>query len=216
MQPTLIAFRQFRNSWRQMLRLGLLALAALNPPAFLLAQNPARGIKFERIGLEQGLSQIAIYCALQDRQGFMWFGTENGLNQYDGYKFTVYKNDPQDSTSISDSWITSLFEDHTGTLWIGTPSGGLNRFDRDKEQFTRFNNDPNNPHSLSNSTVNVIYEDRAGTLWIGADRGLNKFDREKEQFIRFDYDPNAHATDTLRSVRLMYKPLIPLPQHQYS
>jgi ligand-binding sensor domain-containing protein len=50
----------------------------------------------------------------------MWFGTEDGLNKYDGYKFTIYKNDAQDSTSISDNWITSLFEDHTGTLWVGT------------------------------------------------------------------------------------------------
>jgi len=66
MQPTLIAFRQCPNSWRKMLRLGLLALAALNPPAFLLAQNPARGIKFERIGLEQGLSQSRAICILQE------------------------------------------------------------------------------------------------------------------------------------------------------
>jgi hypothetical protein len=76
--------------WRKMLRLGLLALAALNPPAFLFAQNPARGIKFERIGMEQGLSQSTIYCIRQDRQGFMWFGTQDGVNEYDGYGFIVY------------------------------------------------------------------------------------------------------------------------------
>jgi hypothetical protein len=66
--------------WRKILRLGLLALAALNPPAVLLAQNPARGIKFERLGLEQGLSQIAIYCTLQDHQVFMWFGIKKSGN----------------------------------------------------------------------------------------------------------------------------------------
>jgi ligand-binding sensor domain-containing protein len=68
-----------------MLRLGLLALAALNPPALLLAQNPARGIKFEHLGIEQGLSQSSVYCILQDHQGFMWFGTQAGMNKYDGY-----------------------------------------------------------------------------------------------------------------------------------
>jgi hypothetical protein len=78
MQPTLIAFRQCPNSWRKMLRLGLLTLAALNPPAFLLAPNPARGIKFERLGMEQRLSQNTVYCILQDpaQRDFMWFGTQ--------------------------------------------------------------------------------------------------------------------------------------------
>jgi len=87
MQHTLIAFRQCPNSWRKMLRLGLLALAALNPPAFLLAQN--RPVKFERISLEQGLSQIAIYCTLQNpvQRDFMWFGTRAGLTKYAGYGF---------------------------------------------------------------------------------------------------------------------------------
>jgi ligand-binding sensor domain-containing protein len=69
------------------MRLGLLALAALNPPAVLLAPNPARGIKFERLGLEQGLSQSSINCIMQDHQGFLWFGTQVGLKKYDGYGF---------------------------------------------------------------------------------------------------------------------------------
>ena len=83
MQPTLVAFLQCPISWRQMLRLGLLALAALNPPAFLLAQNPARVIKFEHLGLEHGLSQNSVNCLLQDHQGFMQFSTQAGLNKYD-------------------------------------------------------------------------------------------------------------------------------------
>jgi len=186
--------------WRKMLRLGLLALATLTPPAFLLAQNHARGIKFERISLEQGLSQSSARRILQDHQGFMWIGTQDGLNRYDGYNFTIYKHDVQDSNSISDNWITSIHESRQalpspqgmgrdGTLWIGT-RGGLNKFNREKEQFTRFVNNPKNPHSLSNNRVARIYEDRSGTLWIATPGGLNKFDREKEQCIRFVHDPN--------------------------
>jgi hypothetical protein len=76
--------------WRVILLLSLLALAALNLPAFLLAQNPARGIKFERLGMEQGLSQPAIYCTLQDRQGFMWFGTQEGLNKFTAMALPIH------------------------------------------------------------------------------------------------------------------------------
>ena len=179
----------FRNSRRHgFLRQLVLCCLFLNCPSLLLAQN--RELKFERLSYEQGLSQNAIFCMLQDHKGFMWFGTEAGLNKYDGYQFTIYKNDPHDSTSISDNWITSLFEDHTGSLWVGTPRGGLNRFDRDKEQFTHFGHDPENLNTLSNNGISIIYEDRAGTLWIGTALGLNRFDREKALFTRFIYNPH--------------------------
>jgi two-component system sensor histidine kinase ChiS len=135
MQLTLTAFRQCPNSWRKMLLPSLLALATLNPPAFLLAQN--RPIKFERLGLEQGLSQSTVYCILQDHQGFMWFCTQDGLNRFEGYGFTVYKYDPLDSTSLSNNNVKLIYEDSFGTLWIGTV-GGLNKFDRDQEQFSNF------------------------------------------------------------------------------
>jgi ligand-binding sensor domain-containing protein len=129
--------------WRKMLRLGLLALATLNPPAFLLAQNPARGIKFERLGMEQGLSQSTVICILQDHQGFMWFGKQDGLNKYDGYGFTVYKQDIFDSTSLSQDLVCAIHEDHTGTLWIGT-GRWLNKFDREKGQFIHYTQTPPN------------------------------------------------------------------------
>jgi ligand-binding sensor domain-containing protein len=180
--------------WHKTLRLGLLALATLNPPAFLLAQNPARGIKFEHIPLEQGRT---IYSILQDHQGFMWFGTADGLIKYDGYGFTAYRHDAFDSLSLSSNGVYTIYEDHTHTLWVGTVGGGLNRFEREREQFTRFVNNPNDPHSLSFNSIGAIYEDRSGTLWIGtadllseAGGGLNQFNREKQQFIRFTHDPS--------------------------
>ena len=101
--------------WRKILRLGLFTLAALNPPAFLLAQN--QPVKFERIGLEQGLSQNSVRCILQDRKGFLWFGTEDGLNKYDGYRFTVYKNNPNDPNSLSNDAVNSIYEDQSGVLF---------------------------------------------------------------------------------------------------
>jgi len=176
--------------WCAMLRLGLLALAALNSPAFLLAQNPARGIKFERLGLEQGLSQSTVYRILQDQQGFMWFVTQAGLTKFDGNSFTSYQHNVFDSTSISGNVSWALYEDHTGALWVGDANAAcLNRFERETERFTRFVHDPKNPNSLSDAGLNAIYEDHTGALWVGTSNGLNRFDREKEQFTRYLYDP---------------------------
>ena len=148
-------------------------------------------IRFEHFSLEQGLSQSSIMCILQDSRGFMWFGTEDGLNKYDGHSFTVIKNDPDSPNSLSSNFIQCLHEDEAGLLWIGTRGGGLNRFDRETGQFARYQHDPNDPQGLSSDDVQAIYEDRAGTLWIATgDGGLNRFDRETEQFTNYRNDPD--------------------------
>jgi len=155
-------------------------------------------IKFERISLEQGLSQATVWAIMQDSKGFMWFGTADGLNKYDGYSFTIYNHDPRDSTSISDNKIITIYEDKSGTLWIGTDGGGLNKFDRETEKFTHYKHEPSNPNSLSDNHILSICEDKSGALWIGTHYGgLNRlvlseaegFDRETEKFEHFKHDP---------------------------
>ena len=147
--------------------------------------------RFERISIEQGLAHTSVKTLLQDSQGFMWFGTNDGLNKYDGYKFTLYKHDRENPYSISENHIMSMYEDQRGNLWIGTWGGGLNRFDRETERFTGYQHDPADPHSLSDHTVMSIYEDQADVLWFGTlEGGLNQFDRETEQFIRYEHDPD--------------------------
>jgi len=157
----------------KILLIGLTTSAVLIWPKSLRAQKD--NLHFERISLEHGLSQNTIYCILQDHKGFLWIGTQDGLNKYDGYDFKVYKHDPEARSSLSSSVITSIYEDHSNVLWIGTNSGGLNKFDREKETFTHYQNDPKDPKSLSGNYVSSIYEDRSGGLWIGIrDGGLNK------------------------------------------
>jgi len=139
--------------------------------------NSVQALKFENISIEQGLSQSTVLCIFQDSRGFMWFGTEDGLNKYDGYNFTIYRNALYDPKSLSHNYIYSIYEapDEPGTLWIGTKGGGLNKFDRNKEQFTRYQADANNPYSLSNNEVRSICEDQAGRIWIGTfGGGLNR------------------------------------------
>jgi ligand-binding sensor domain-containing protein len=103
---------------------------------FTLSTNlfaQADSIKFNHLTVDNGLSESKVQCILKDRYGFMWFGTGyNGLNRYDGNKFVIYKNDPNDPHSLSSNINYKLFEDREGTLWIGTRNG-LDRLDR----FTR-------------------------------------------------------------------------------
>ena len=118
-------------------------------------------LKFDTISVEDGLSQSTIFCILQDRQGFLWFGTEDGLNKFDGYSFTIYKHDPEDHNSLDNNWIQVLHEDSDGIIWIGTING-LDRFNPENESFTHYKNDPFDSSSLSHNNVTSIVEDQEG------------------------------------------------------
>jgi len=183
--------------------LFLVVITVASLAANLLAQPHA--LEFERISLEQGLSQSVVTCILQDHKGFMWFGTMDGLNKYDGYGFTIYKHDAQDANSLSDNSITALYEDRFGMLWIGTRDG-LNRFDRVTERFTDYRHDPANPQSLSHNNISALGEDRSSAdngLWIGTADGLNWFDRKTERFTHYQHDaanPNSLSHNQVRAV----------------
>ncbi len=153
--------------------------------AFAQTQN----LKFEHLDINSGLSQNHILCMLQDSRGFMWFGTSDGLNKYDGYKFTVYKNDPKDSNSISNNYITGIVEDNRGYLWVTVKGGGLNRYDKRKDRFTHFKNDPKNPNSLSSNLATSINKDADGNLWISTEDHLNFYNPSRNSF--FEYPINA-------------------------
>ncbi len=141
---------------------------------------------FQSLKEENGLSNNKVYDILHDSQGYIWFGTKDGLNLYDGYKFTVFKNDPEDSTSISSNYIQTLFEDSHGQLWIGTYDGGLNLYDRNTRTFTSFKHTPNLPQSISSNNVYSIYEDKSQNLWIGTyGGGLCKFNPDQQNFTVF-------------------------------
>lgn len=144
----------------------------------------------ERITNEDGLSQNSGLSVLQDSDGFIWIGTGNGLNKYDGTKFTVYKNDKNDSSSISNNYINSLFEDKEGTLWIGTNQGGLNSFNKYREEFTSYKHNSLDSNSIGPGSIYAINQDNFGNLWIAVNpTGLYFFDRQNQIFKHFWLPP---------------------------
>ena len=162
-------------------------------------------LRFDHISIEQGLSQSSVRVIFQDRIGFLWFGTEDGLNRYDGYTFKTYKPDPDTPNSLSDRFITTILEDNDGYLWIGTRQGGLNRYDPRNEQFTLFRHDKEDPSSISDDHVNVLYLDNNDNLWIGTEQGLDLFDREAGTFTRYTYDPFTPDSLTGKSVTAIHQ-----------
>lgn len=150
------------------------------------AISQERQIRFDHLGTDQGLSQSNVLCILQDSRGFMWFGTREGLNKYDGYKFTVYKNDVRDPHSIGNNYIRSITESRDGSIWVAT-TGGLCMFDRFKNRFVNFKHDPKNKYSISNDFVLSVMEDHLGNIWAGTQNGLNMLDRKTSQFTRYSH-----------------------------
>jgi ligand-binding sensor domain-containing protein/two-component sensor histidine kinase len=169
----------------------------------LYSQKP--DITFRHLSIEDGLSQSTVEAIIQDQAGFMWFGTEDGLNRYDGYKFTVYKHDPDDPNSISSNNIWCLWVDSNNYLWIGTFTGGLNRFDPKNETFTRYHHNPEDPHSISSDNIRSISEDVQGNLWIGTrDRGINILDPESHTFSKIRHDPENINSLLSNDIRFIY------------
>ena len=126
---------------------------------------------FDYFSQENGLSNNQVHCIFQDRKGFMWFGTTQGASRFDGYRFTVFENSPEDSTSLKGNLVRVIFENHEGKLFVGTENGGLNLFDREQECFSPlFDRHPE--LQLEQASANTIAEDREGRLWIGSDRCL--------------------------------------------
>jgi signal transduction histidine kinase/ligand-binding sensor domain-containing protein/ActR/RegA family two-component response regulator/HPt (histidine-containing phosphotransfer) domain-containing protein len=188
--------QRWRKFFKRALTFMLLAI-----PVILMAYENNKLMIFKRLSIEDGLSQTTINCILQDSKGFMWFGTQSGLNRYDGYEFKKYKRDRKDDKTISNNFIFCLFKDKNDTLWIGTNGGGLNKFDPVTEQFFAIKHDPKNSSSLSHNEVTAIFEDKDGFLWIGTrGGGLNKLEPKDICFTRYNHENSSLSNDDITTI----------------
>jgi diguanylate cyclase (GGDEF)-like protein len=169
--------------------LGHTLICLLGTTPALLAQ--ARPMAFERVSLEQGLSQSTVLTMFQDSRGFMWFGTEDGLNRYDGLAFKSYKYDPSDHASLPANMVWAIAEDAAGDLWIATEGGGLARWERAHDRFARV---PVTATPGQYARVRTLLFAPDGALWIGSkDAGLVRFEPGTGAFKTYRNDP-ADAT----------------------
>jgi ligand-binding sensor domain-containing protein len=161
----------------------------------------AQSLKFDHLTDKQGLSQNNVVDICQDKLGFIWVGTEDGLNFYDGYNFTIFRNNPKDPYSISNNNIHCVRTNKNGDLWVGTQAG-VNRYDRDLNRFERFVADEK-PGSLSNNDAVSIYFDSNDNVWVSTSNGLDVYNPETKTFSYFFHDPNdpsSLADNTVKSV----------------
>jgi signal transduction histidine kinase/ligand-binding sensor domain-containing protein/CheY-like chemotaxis protein len=165
------------------------------------AQQP--GLQFEHLDINAGLSQNNVLAVLQDSRGFMWFGTRDGLNKYDGYQISVYRNDPRNKGSLSNNFISDIIEDHRGYIWVATRGGGLNRYDRTTDQFEVYRKD-GGPNSIPSDLITRLAEDAAGNIWIGTeDQGVIYLIPDSSRFYHYhhsDSDPTSLSGDYIRAV----------------
>ena len=145
---------------------------------------------FAHLSVADGLSQSDVRAIVQDRQGFMWFGTWlGGLNRYDGYTFKVYKHDDQDERSLGCDGIQTLYVDRAGVLWVGT-NEGVDRYDRNTDSFVHYRHREGDPTSLPGYQARSFFEDESGTLWVTSSGGLSRFDQTRGSFFTYRRNPN--------------------------
>lgn len=171
---------QFRIRTRALLLLPALLLA-FSPLSF---SQPGMELHFDRLSsanipTSKGLSQNSVHCILQDSIGYMWFGTWDGLNKYNGYDFTVFA-----SNETGGQTIYTLLEDSNHDLWIGSDNG-LTHGNRITGIFNTYHHAPEDPNSLVHDAITALAEDTSGNIWIGTQQGLCCLDRTTETFTRF-------------------------------
>ncbi|HEX8386868.1 MAG TPA: two-component regulator propeller domain-containing protein, partial [Rubricoccaceae bacterium] len=176
-------------------RVALAVVATVAGAAAAGAQRAPVNVQFDRLSVAEGLSTTNVAALLQDRAGFLWVGTELGLDRYDGYGFTSFRHDPDDTASLSSSFATALAEGPGGALWVGTLGGGLNRLDPTTGRAVRIRLRTGDPASLSDDRVEALRVDRRGRLWAGTGVGLDLVDVRTGRVRRFG-DRLRRAADT--------------------
>ncbi|WP_423146570.1 two-component regulator propeller domain-containing protein [Rubrolithibacter danxiaensis] len=160
------------------------------------AQN--NELKFKHLTTDDGLSQNSVSCILKDKWGYLWFGTQEGLNKYDGYKFTVYRHTRKNKNSLPVNDITCLEQDTAGNLWVGTAGGGLSFYNRSSKLFSNLAVNRKQTRGLnSNWITRVLLDKDANALWIATDKGLGNLDLKTRKIV--NYTSSSKDSSTLSS-----------------
>ncbi|MCO4294253.1 response regulator [Solitalea sp. MAHUQ-68] len=162
-------------------------------------------LKFNHINHEQGLTNSTVEAIVQDGDGFIWIGTRDGLNRYDGYSIKTYRYESNKSGSLSDNYIKCLYVDKNKTLWVGT-TNGLNQYNSLTNTFTVFQHDPKDPSSIGGSYITCMQEDKNGSLWIGTnDGGISIYRSNTNNFHHLNNQKNKKGSLNSNSINAICK-----------
>lgn len=177
------------HSFKHYCTLALFLLTGLLSSEKLLSQQ----VTFRHLTIDDGLSQNAVFSILKDSRGFMWFGTKDGLNRYDGRNFVVFKHNPFDPSSISDAFVMQLYEDRNGRIWTGSITGDVNIFQRETESFCNIPLKNEAGEKVITNEITAIAEGPDGNIWIGTKGdGLIKILLDAETNCHFDFRQFLH------------------------
>ncbi|MGA9335473.1 MAG: two-component regulator propeller domain-containing protein, partial [Rudaea sp.] len=153
-------------------------------------------VRFRNYSTSNGLSQATALAMAQDTTGFIWVGTQDGLDRFDGYGFKVYRHDRADPWSLADNAIYALAADTDGVVWVGTQAGGLDRYDPLKDRFEHHQADPSKPDTLASDLVTALMIDRRGWLWVATTSGkLQWYDRATQSLHDTPLGTRSELTD---------------------
>ena len=193
----LLAYRRFHTNKCSIFLGAVWLFLGVSRGSFLF------GFQFDKFSSDSGLSQNVVQCTLQDKDGFLWIGTQDGLNRYDGYNFKYFKRIQGDPDSIRDNNIYCLLQDQDGLIWVGTRNGGLNYFDPTINKFSRFDLAPSDPDGMGTDFIWCLYEDERGTIWVGSNRdGLYSIDIKRSDVVHYksDQSPNSISFDRIWAI----------------
>ncbi|MBB6107421.1 Signal transduction histidine kinase [Mucilaginibacter lappiensis] len=170
---------------------------------YVFAQN--QPLHFQRIGSRSNLSELNINTIFQDSYGFIWVGTLDGLNRFDGNKFKVFQNNITDSTSLSNNYINHIAEDKNGNLWIATMGGGLNKYDRKQNRFYHYLHSKKAANTIASNNLTGLVFDKDGNLWISyLEDGLDEFKISQSKLVHYKHSNNDHNTLSDNNTRSIY------------
>jgi signal transduction histidine kinase/ligand-binding sensor domain-containing protein/DNA-binding response OmpR family regulator len=182
--------------------LGRVVLIGLLGISSVLAQPGS--VTFRRLTIEDGLSQSIVHCIYQDRQGFMWFGTQDGLNRFDGYQFVIFRHDPASAHSLSSNWVNDI-QGYDDRIVVATFGGGLNIYEPLDATFRSYRNDPSDSLSLPHDDVKKLYRDRRGVLWVATGGGLRQANLSQGMFRFPDFPASASPLRNI-PIQTVYEP----------
>lgn len=170
--------------------------------ASLFSHAQKQNFRFEHFSVKDGLSQVCVNSIIQDEKGFIWLATNDGLNRFDGYNFTVYKPNVGDQTSLSNNVVKTVYEDREGDIWIGTAGGGLCLYNPEKDDFTAYNLNDSTVVAKGSNDVYALFEDTDSVLWVGTfGGGLKRFDKKTGKIKHYMYNPADSQSISSNSIR---------------